>query len=186
MSKKSQQDWIDGAVAALGQGGVEAVRIEPLAQQLGVSKGSFYHHFKNRRALLLAVLDQWEKLGTNAIIDAVDSASEDPAQRLHALVRLSCSPSAVGDSIESSIRAWAQNDDLAKEAAARVDRRRIGYVSEILSAAGLDPERAARRARLLYRVVIGDTAWRLAGGPQHSETEFDELVQLLLSETLER
>lgn len=181
MSKKSQQDWVDGAVAALGDGGIDAVRIEPLAGALGVSKGSFYHHFTNRRALLLAMLGQWEQLGTTAIIGAVERASTEPAEQLAALVHISCGPDALGDSIETSIRSWANTDEIAQEATSRVDQRRLDYVTELLVRAGLQRRLAKRRAAVFYRVIIGDTTWRMAGGPAQSKRELDDLVALLLS-----
>lgn len=180
MSKKSQQDWVNGAVVALSNGGSDAVRIEPLAKALGVSKGSFYHHFTNRRSLLLAVLDQWEQLGTSAIIDDVEAATDDPAGRLTALVRISCTPDRLGDAIEMSIRAWATTDPIAQEAAARVDQRRLGYVVDLLMSTGMKRPQAKRRAAMFYRVIIGDTTWRMAGGPKHTRRELGELTALLL------
>ena len=182
MSQKSQQDWVNGAVAALSDGGIDAVRIEPLAKTLGVSKGSFYHHFANRRALLLALLDQWEQLGTSAIIDEAERASDDPAGQLAALVRISCTPDALGDAIETSIRVWAGSDEIASEVVARVDQRRLDYVIALLGRTGMRKAQAKRRAAMFYRVIIGDTTWRLAGGPEHTTHEFDDLTALLLSD----
>jgi len=181
MSQKSQQDWVNGAVVALGDGGIEAVRIEPLAKSLGVSKGSFYHHYANRRALLLALLDQWEQLGTSAIISEAERDTENPAERLAALVHISCTPDALGDAVEASIRAWAGSDDIAREVVARVDQRRLDYVTALLTATGMKKPQAKRRAAMFYRVIIGDTTWRLAGGPEHSKRELEELTALLLS-----
>lgn len=181
MSQKSQQDWVNGAIAALGDGGIDAVRVEPLAKALGVSKGSFYHHFTNRRALLLALLDQWEQLGTSAIIDEVEAASDEPAGQLAALVHISCTPDALGDSVETSIRAWAATDEIARGAVARVDQRRLDYVTDLLVSAGLKKSQAKRRAAMFYRVIIGDTTWRMAGGPHHTRADFRDLTALLLS-----
>ena len=184
MSQKSQQDWVNGAVMALGNGGIDAVRIEPLAKALGVSKGSFYHHFANRRALLLALLDQWEQLGTSAIIEETEGASDDPAVRLGALVRISCTPDPLGDAIETSIRAWASSDDIARQAVARVDHRRLDYVTTLLCSTGMKRPVAKRRAAMFYRIIIGDTTWRTAGGPAHTKRELEELTALLLSADL--
>lgn len=181
MSKKSQQDWVNGAIAALSDGGIDAVRIETIASALGVSKGSFYHHFTNRRSLLLALLDQWERLGTSAIIDLAESASDNPRDKLATLVRVACTPDTLGDAIEMSIRSWATNDPIAREAAARVDQRRLDYVIGLLMSSGLKRPQAKRRAAMFYRVIIGDTTWRMAGGPEHTRRDFDDLSALLLS-----
>jgi len=181
MSQKSQQDWVDGAIVALGNGGIDAVRVEPLAKALGVSKGSFYHHFDNRRSLLLALLDQWEQLGTSAIIDATERTSSEPAGQLAALVRIACRPDVLGDAVETSIRTWASSDEIARDAVARVDARRLDYVIALLCATGMKKPLARRRAAMFYRIIIGDTTWRLAGGPPHSKRELDDLAALLLS-----
>lgn len=180
MSRKSQQDWVEGAISALGNGGVDAVRIEPLAAQLGVSKGSFYHHFANRRALLLALLDQWEALGTSAIIDQAEAAADEASGKLEALVRIACTPNELGDSVEASVRSWAGTDPVARESTARVDQRRLDYVVGLLVETGMKRAEARRRAAMFYRVIIGDTTWRMAGGPAHSRRELTDLAALLL------
>ncbi len=75
------EDWVRAALRALAKGGVGAVAVEPLAQQLGVTKGSFYWHFPTRDALLSAALEHWEKESTEAVIVAVDTIA-DPRDRL--------------------------------------------------------------------------------------------------------
>ncbi len=180
MSKRSHQDWVDGALSLLCEGGIEAVRVEPLAKQLGVSKGSFYWHFENRRALHLAILDRWEEFGTSAVIKTVEAAASDPAGQLHVLIRASFGVDEVGDAVEVAIRSWAQTDSIAGEAAARVDARRLAYVVDLLVATGLPRPLAKRRSNLLYRALIGATTWRMAGGPTSTKREMDELTDLLL------
>lgn len=181
MSKRSQQDWVDGALQLLREGGVEAVRIEPLAKRLGVSKGSFYWHFDNRSALLHALLEQWEALGTSEIIDTVERRGGDHRARLLTLARVSCTADDTDNAVEVSIRAWAQSDPTANEAVARVDQRRLDFVVRLLVSAGLARGLARRRALLFYRAIIGGSTWQLAGGPTPSARELEELTDLLLA-----
>src|SRR5829696_6845194 len=75
------EDWVEAARAVMAEGGIEAVAVEPLARQLGVTKGSFYWHFKDRRALLEATLERWEEESTEARIAASRRIS-DPRERL--------------------------------------------------------------------------------------------------------
>ncbi len=180
MRKLSRHEWIAGSFDALCDGGIDALRVEPLAKRLGVTKGSFYHHFENRRALHLAMLAEWERLGTLAIIDQVAGAEVGAEKRLRALAHRTMEIDPISDAIENSIRAWAATDEVVAEAASRVDDQRIAYVVGLLREIGLSPALAKRRARLLYRVLIGEFMWRNAGGPATTAKEIDEVVDLLL------
>ena len=183
MAKRPHQDWVDGALPLLSNGGIDAVRIEPLAKQLGVSKGSFYWHFENRAALLQSLLQQWEQLGTSAIIELVERQGSDPTSQLRALAEASCTADPVANAVEVGVRTWGQTDPVAAEAVARVDKRRLDYVTRLLVSAGLPRPLARRRTLLFYRMIIGATTWQLAGGPAPSSTELDEITEQLLSPT---
>jgi len=179
--KVSQAEWLSGAFVALCDGGIDSLRIEPLAARLGVTKGSFYHHFESRRALHLAMLDEWERLGTNQIIDEVEEPPGGAAERLRMLARRTFAADGQADDIEVGIRSWAVTDDVASAAVERVDARRLDYVAALLRETGLSAPLARRRARLLYRALIGEFTWRSAGGPPISNREIDELVALVVS-----
>jgi AcrR family transcriptional regulator len=180
--RRTKDEWVQGAFAALCAGGIDAVRVEPLARSLGVTKGSFYHHFANRRALHLGMLAEWERLGTSMVIDTVDGAVTDPEARLRLLIKQTYGIDEVGDAIEAAIRAWAAGDEVAAEATRRVDDRRVGYVASLLVETGFARAKAARRARLMYRHLIGEFIWRTSGGPPSSKAELDEMATLLLME----
>ena len=80
--------WISAAMLVLSKKGIESVRVEPLAKMLGVTKGSFYWHFNDRRALLDAMLQSWRQRATLAIIERMERGKPDPADRLRALIAL--------------------------------------------------------------------------------------------------
>lgn len=182
MRKLSQAEWLKGAFEALCEGGIDALRVEPLAAGLGVTKGSFYHHFANRRSLHLAMLDEWERRGTGEIIDEVDEPARNAAERLHALARRTFASAGRADEIEVAIRAWAVVDEAAAAAVDRVDARRVDYVAALVRECGFATPLARRRARMLYRVLIGEFTWRSSGGPAMSNREIDELVELVVSD----
>src|ERR671911_1826652 len=75
------EDWIEAAYRAMAEGGVEAVAVEPLARKLGVTKGSLYWHFEDRKALLEALLERWERESTEARIAAARQVA-DPRERV--------------------------------------------------------------------------------------------------------
>ncbi len=80
--------WVDAALKALAAGGPDAVRVEALAVSLGVSKGGFYWHFKDRQALLEELLDTWEKAVVEDVIARVESQPADPRAKLQQLFGL--------------------------------------------------------------------------------------------------
>lgn len=176
----SRGTWTDAALAALAEGGVDAIRVETLAKKIGVTKGSFYWHFDDRRDLRGAVLDRWEELATSRIIEQVESLEGgDPTKRLRALAGAVFGADLVAARIETALRSWAGIDGSAAQAVERVDARRIDYVARLLRSLGCSPARARRRARLLYRMLIGDFLWRSTGGPGCTPADLDDLVDLL-------
>jgi len=173
MATLSASDWIRAATARLGEGGVDAVRVEPLAQVLGVSKGSFYWHFDNREALLRAVLQAWEERGTDAVITQVDDGGAPPRVRVDRLLATVFGHPEF-DGVELALRAWARHDPAAREVVTRVDARRVEYVTALLAASGVPQDRAQARAALTYRTLIGEFALRSYGAealPAHALRE---------------
>ena len=181
MPTLSQEAWLAAGFEALAAGGVDALRVEPLAERLGVTKGSFYHHFGNRRALHEAMLDAWERRGTTDIIVDVDAVDSTPADRVRHLAHRTMRPAPTNDAIENAIRAWAVTDDVAAAAIARVDERRLAYTAALLRSVGMSPAQARRRARLLYRILIGEFVWRSSGGPTATRADIDDAVDLILA-----
>lgn len=181
MRKLSRREWISGAFEALCEGGVEALRVEPLAKRLGVTKGSFYHHFENRRALHVELVAEWERHGTTQIIERVDQESPDPAARLRTLAHETMKPDPFTDAIETRMRSWAAIDEEVSAAVSRVDGRRLDFTRGLLQEIGLPASLAKRRARLFYRVLIGEFMWRSSGGPSMSTREIDEAVDQLIA-----
>lgn len=159
MDKKSEpsnltrQDWIDQGLKTLAETGVETVRVEPLARLMGVTKGSFYWHFKNREDLLEAVLQEWVKRQTNSIIERVEAAGGDATAKLLYLFEL-----AVQDDgrVENAIRAWATNDFRITAVLAKVDQRRLDYTKTLFLQVGFAPFEAMVRARMVYYALVGE------------------------------
>lgn len=180
MAKMSAEDWVRAASLKIGQEGVAGARVEVLARELGVSKGSFYWHFKDRAALLQAVLVMWEHKGTEAVIVGVEQESDDPGARLWALMRRVFGTSLPFDNFEAQLRAWAQKDEAAAAVVARVDKKRRRYVADQLVAAGLPRPVARQRAELLYRLLVGDFVMRSYGQRALPTAALEQFHALLL------
>lgn len=169
------------AAARLTKDGIDKVRVELLAKDLGVSKGSFYWHFQDRAALLTAVLAAWEQDATLAIIDEIEAGGGDSPARLRRLMhRVFRTPVQV-DLLESALRAWATHDPQAQRVVKRVDRQRIDYVKRLLVDTGIEPREAKRRADLLYRALIGEFIVRSYGGQGLAAKTLEALHALLVS-----
>ncbi|MFI0226631.1 TetR/AcrR family transcriptional regulator [Streptomyces lydicus] len=148
------QDWADAALTAIGEGGLAAVAVEPLAARLGATKGSFYWHFANRDALIEAALERWEEVDTEAVITEVET-EPDPVGRLRRLL-LRATDGAAEDPLEVSLLATAGQPRVAA-ALARVTERRIGYLASLFAEVGFTEDEARRRALLAYTAYLGHT-----------------------------
>lgn len=161
------QDWIMAAFRALAAGGPDALRVEAIARDLGATKGSFYWHFKDLRALHQAMLEAWEQLATTDVTAAARAASADPHAQVMRLVDLvSVLPEAevTGGALEPAIRDWGRTDPLAAAVLARVDRHRLEDLAALLAEAGLQPEVAEEGAAAFYGALIGLEGLRATTG----------------------
>jgi AcrR family transcriptional regulator len=150
--------WIDAALAELAEGGIERVRVEVVAERLGVTKGGFYRRFRDRRALLDAMLETWHAGRIAVIHQQTTLADFTPRERLVSLVKLySERVSAQGMAIELAIRQWARTDKPAAAAVARVDAARLKAVAELYRGLGLSAEDAHGRAVLFYAFIFGQS-----------------------------
>jgi AcrR family transcriptional regulator len=149
--------WIAGALDVLAADGIDAVRVEPLAKTLAVTKGSFYWHFADRRALIDAMLSHWAD-GRIAAIREQAPHDGDPAEALHSLADLYTRRSnARGLSIELAIRALARNDEAAARAVQAVDAERLHLVRALFQRLGWPLPEAGARAVMVYAFLFGQS-----------------------------
>ncbi len=174
------QAWIDAALEILADGGIDGVRIEPLAKQLGVTKGSFYWHFKDRSALLEAMLTQWRRNTTLEIIARLERSSATPEARLAQLLRMPFRGPRADKlaEVELALRLWGRRDAQARAALEEVDQLRLRYFQDLLERVGFTPEVAAVRAIYCYSFM------RVAGTliDHQNEALIDRSVDLLVQE----
>jgi AcrR family transcriptional regulator len=147
----SATDWLDQGLRTLAKYGFTALKAEPLAKAMGVSRGSFYWHFADIGAFHAAILKHWREVSVEQIIAEVEAAAknDNPLPLLLHRVFGERRP------LESAVRSWATVDAAAKTAVQAIDRRRLGYVESQLRAAGLTPEVARARAQILYWAFLG-------------------------------
>jgi AcrR family transcriptional regulator len=149
--------WVTAAFDALADGGIDAVRVEPLAKALGITKGSFYWHFADRRALIDAMLATWRD-GRIAAIRQQAARRGAPAAVLRELAALyTRNANAHGLAIELAIRAYARIDPEAARAVRSVDRERLADVAGLFAALGCERGAAQARAALFYGFLFGQS-----------------------------
>jgi AcrR family transcriptional regulator len=151
--------WTDAGLAALADSGVDAVRVEPLARSLGVTKGSFYWHFKDRADLLRAMLVKWRQQATLKIIERIERSSLPPLEKLRLLIDLPVlgKNSARGASLELAIRLWAKSDDQAAEVVREIDAHRLTHIAGLLRASGQETDAQVEgRAFLYYAFMLAE------------------------------
>ncbi|ADB32632.1 transcriptional regulator, TetR family [Kribbella flavida DSM 17836] len=151
--------WIEQGLRMLAAGGPEAVRIEPIAQALGVTKGGFYGYFKNRDALLTEILDTWERETTEALIERVESEGGDARTRLDRLFTLVAAPDVpvTGTAADLAIRDWARRDEQVARRLQRVDDRRMDYLRLLFGGICEDEEDVEVRSLLAFTLRIGNS-----------------------------
>ena len=148
--------WVEAAFDLRAEGGVDAVRIDPLAKRLGVTRGSFYWHFKDREALHQAMLKQWRKWATYQVGDKLERAVPDARERLRRNLALpAAGPRAKrAAAIEFAIRQWARRDEEAARAVQRIDHQRLHYYAKHFLELGHGEEDARKRAYLFYAALM--------------------------------
>jgi AcrR family transcriptional regulator len=150
-----RDSWVEAGLAALAAGGPDAVRVEALAKQLGVTKGGFYGYFADRDALLAAMLDAWERESTDEVIDRVERAGGDPRARIQRAGRLTFSSDRLLP-IDLAIRDWARRDEAVAERLRRVDDRRMGLLREMIGTCCPDADEVEARSLLAFCLAIGE------------------------------
>ena len=148
--------WIAAALNIVAQDGIDGLRIESLAKKLGVTKGSFYWHFKDRRDLIDAVLDDWR---AGRIRDIRKQTAAEPGGELaalrHTIDVYAAAKNRKGISIEAALRLWARQDANGLAVVEEVDAERLECTRRLFLALGLPPAEAAARSALLYAYVFG-------------------------------
>jgi AcrR family transcriptional regulator len=149
--------WIDEGLRALAAGGPDAVRIEPLARALGVTKGGFYWHFDDRRGLLEEMLEAWERVMIDEAIERVESQGGDARAKLRRLFALASS-SEIRELLRAdlAVRDWSRRDKTVAKRLRRVDNRRMDYMRSLFGAFCPDEDEVEVRCMVAFSLFIGE------------------------------
>lgn len=175
--------WVDVAIDLLAREGIAGLRVEVLAKRCGVTKGSFYWHFKDRQALLDAVLERWRE---GRIRDIEKTTSVQPGQereQLHYAIEVyGASRNRKGMSIELAVRDWARHDARAASVVESVDLYRLECTRRLFVASGMSDAEAKSRSLLLYACVFGLSLMHYT----HFDDRLDDLKQRIAERIVAR
>lgn len=152
MDRLTKEQWLDHGLYALAQNGFTALKADTLAKALGVSRGSFYWHFKNLADFHQAILARWELLTVETAVSTIEATTDNTAARLQVVINMAADSNIA---LEQAIRAWANSNANVKTAVDRVDANRIAYLEHIFTDLGLAEETAYARARIVYFGFLG-------------------------------
>jgi len=175
--------WIEAATEVLVDHGIDSVRVDVLAQQLTVTRGSFYWHFRDREDLLRRVLTAWRESATEQLTRRLERAHTDAREQLRDVISLPVRGRAAQRAarIELAIRAWARRDAMARQFVDEADGARIAYISQLFSALGFGVAEARWRAFTTYAYVVAESqiAAPIALAQRAERDRFIEQLMLL-------
>ena len=149
----TRDDWISGAWDMLGENGLDGVRVEPLARRLGVTKGSFYWHFKDRQQLMDALLDRWFSIWDDQMLPDMEEAA-NPADRIWALFESVVGRVTRGQTV--SLRMMSHSDaDVARRIEER-DAQRLSFLTSELVEIGFAADEARVRGQVYQTIMTGE------------------------------
>lgn len=151
----SAELWLDAAYGALVSAGVDAVKVMPLAQHLGLSRTSFYHHFDSREALLAALIRRWEDINTGNLIARTEQFAASITEAVFNLFDCWLDNDLFDSRLDLAIRNWARNDPALQGRLARADHRRKEAMQAVFLRFGYDPAEAEVRALTMIYTQIG-------------------------------
>jgi AcrR family transcriptional regulator len=153
MTRTPRNRWVEEGLRALAAGGPDTVRVEVLAQALGVTKGGFYGYFADRHALLEEMLDSWERMSVDEVLERVERRGGDVRSKLRLAGALTFSSELLP--IDLAVRDWARRDQAVAERLRRVDNRRMNYLRVLFGAICDDEQEVEARSMLAFSLVIG-------------------------------
>ena len=180
VARTPRNSWIEEGLRTLGVGGVDAVRIEKLAEALGVTKGGFYWHFEDRGALLEEMLDAWERAVIDQAIEHVEAEGGDARAKLQRLFTLATSSRDLLK-IELAMRDWARRDKAVAKRLRRLDKRRMEYMRSLFAAFCPDEDEVEVRCLLVFSLFVGSPFVAADYGPRKRADVLELALKRLLA-----
>lgn len=154
-AKGSQDVWLDAAFELLLESGVDSVRILPLAKRLKLSRTSFYWFFKDRKALLEALIARWREKNTQGLVNQTEAYAENIVEAMLNVFDCWLDPKLFDSPLEFAMRSWALQSASVVSEIDTADATRIEALARMFQRYGYDPLAANVRGRTIYLTQIG-------------------------------
>lgn len=154
-SRSTEDAWLKAAYDVLTESGVESVKIMPLAKRLGLTRTGFYWHFKDRDALLEAMIRHWEDKNTGNLVARCEAYSETICEAVLNLFDCWLDDSLFDAPLDLAIRNWARNDPNLKTRLDRADQRRMAAMQAMFLRHGYGRSEAETRTFTMIYTQIG-------------------------------
>lgn len=182
-TQTSREKWIEQGLQAMAEAGPAAVKVDVLAQELGVTRGGFYGHFSGRQAFMEEMLDTWEREVTDAVINLIESDASHPDARskLRSLFTVAMEDdSPFTWAAELAIRVWARHDSGVAQRVRRVDGKHVEYLRSLFTEFCADEAEVEARCVLAMSLRVGNPLVS-ADSTDHRDDVMDRALNLLLS-----
>lgn len=151
----SRELWLGAAREAFIASGLDGVKIQPLANGLGLSRTSFYWFFKDREALMDALLDDWEKTNTGSLVAATQVDATTITEAVLALVAVFLDEGGFEPRLDLAVRGWAHRSGAVARRVHAADEQRLAAIRNLFARFGYPENEADVRARTVYLTQIG-------------------------------
>ncbi len=176
IERLTKSDWIAHGLRTLASDGLAGLKVGSMATGLQVSRGSFYWHFEDIADFRSQLLKSWQERTTDQVIRVLET--EAGPERLKQLLTRAFD---ARPTVDRAIRSWAAEDEEVAAIVASVDARRIAYIADLIAAAGVERQRACRRATFLYWAWLGQTIVMDARHASLADVEMDDICELFES-----
>lgn len=180
--KNTVQDWIAAAQRTLIDEGIAALKVDRLANRLGVTRGGFYHNFKDRDEFFDQIIRHWEETCRFLPDDAPPAKPREAVEWLDRLINRLIESDGYDHRFDLAVREWARSDKRAEWAVERADRERLDTLQKFFEVIGYDPEHAAIRARVFYYHQIGYYAIGIQQGISERRRKAQLYIDILCGE----
>lgn len=171
-------DYYREAFEILGESGSESLTIASLCDRLGITKGSFYHHFGSMPGFIAGLLDFWASEHSDRLI-AMSKAQPDPSLRVATLIDIGVS---LPHASEAAIRAWGRSNTDVAEVTLRVDRKRERHLTDAIVALGIDRSAARLLSRMALNLLVGTQQREVPVDLKRLRSMFEEFNKLIFLE----
>ncbi|MEP4078464.1 TetR/AcrR family transcriptional regulator [Haloferula sp.] len=172
MKRVSKAEWLQAALHLLENEGVEAIRVDRLARELGISRSGFYWHFKNRDDLRGQIIEYWVHEFNEVVTENLTLREGDPRKRLELTMQMIVDHGLTR--YELPIRAWAEADPAVARRVNMAYKKRMGFLRDIFRALGFEGDDLEMRTRLF--LCYG--TWEHTMFPKESKSSLRKLIKL--------